>query len=481
MTSASLLVVFCLFFIVSARTLARRDGVFFAFYAVLFVYTFFTQVAWIAYPEAFGTLVPGAALISDSTLQAYQAFVTASFVGLFFVLWRGTHGRVALRTYQEPSDPWRFACFILLVLLYDAILVGILVQNYETLSYETPDALKGQTLFARPYNLFGAVFLALYATAARAKVGSFPRRACQFLMALTGGIFLVISVRAGSRTGIASTMIGVVCFEALLAGTARRLLSARLLIGAIGIFLLLTAVATFRVEVEGPMSLSSLRGRLLSDPGWFVTNRLNIQALVFGDYAGPSVVLLSSMADGVVIPGDAVPALLFGCLPFGGFSGYPSLGYIVSRIVDTSYTETWQGFGYYILVEGYNVMGWFGILYNAVVIGCALRVSRRFWNTPDRLYRAFVGALFAMQALLIVRGQSSEIIRSWYLVILPGLVLLWLGNGLRADWPRRQRGGDLTVTGTLVATSAGRTNLATQPAAAESRISPKRAFGFEKT
>lgn len=421
----------------SARTLARRDGVFFAFYAILFIYTFFTQLAWIVYPEAFGTLVPGSAPITEGTFQAYQTFITASFVGLFFVLWRGTHERVALRTHEDPSDRRRFGCFIALVGLYDALLVWILVQNYESLSYETPDALKGQTLFGRTYSLFGVVFLALYATAVRAKRGSFTRRACQVLMALTGGIFLVLSVRAGSRSGIASTAIGVVCFEALLAGTARRLLSPRVLIGALGIFLLLSAIGNFRIE--GPINPLDLPTRALADFRGFVTSRFSLTALVFGDYAGPSVLLLNSMSDGIVIPSSAVAAILFGCLPFGGFSGYPSVGFMVSRLVDTSLHETWQGFGYYILVEGYNVMGWFGILYNAVVIGFALRVSRRFWNARDRLYRAFVGALFGMQALLIVRGQSSEIIRSWYLVIIPGLVFLWFGSGLRVDWFGRSR------------------------------------------
>lgn len=473
-TPVSILVIFCLFFIGSARTLARRDGVFFAFYAILFVYTFFTQVAWIAYPEAFGLLVPGAAAISDSTFQAYQVFVTASFVGLFLLLWRGTRGRVALRTYQAPSDPRRFGCFVPLVLLYNVMLAWLLVQNYATLSYETPEAVKSQTLFVRIYSLFGVVFLALYATAARAKRGSVPRRACQFLMALTGGIFLVLAVRAGARGGLAAAAIGVMCFEVLSAGTARRLLSARVLIGAIGMMLLLTAIGTIRVE--GPVNPVDVPGRLLSDPWGFVTDRFNIAALVFGDYAGPSVLLLISISDGMVMSGDAVAAVLLGSLPFGGFSGYPSLGYMVSRIVDPSLRESWQGFGYYILAEGYNVMGWFGILYNAVVLGCALQVSRRFWNTPDSHYRAFVGALFAMQALPIVRGQSSEIIRSWYLVILPGLVLLWLGSGLRVDWSRRSTRRRLNRHG-----HAGRyvrrpdELVATQPPAAESRISPQRA------
>ena len=438
MTSISGLVVFTLFFVVTARMLARRDGVFCAFYIVLFVYTFFTQVAWIFYPDGFPTLVPGGVPITDGTTRAYQAFVTASFVGLFFVLWRGIRGPATLRTYQAPNAGGHFAAFIVLVLLYDAVLLWILVYNYGTLSYETPDALKSQTLFARPYVFFGVVFLALYATAARFKEQNNRRRVCQSLMVLSGALILVIAVRAGTRTVLATTTIGVVSFEALWAGNARRLLRPRVLIGAISVFIVLTAIATFRVE--GPTNPVNLYTRVSTDVDGFVSTRLSLQAIIYGDYTGPSALLLTSIADGTVIPETALPAVLYGCLPFGGFSGYRSVGYIVARIADPSLENLpWKGFGYYVLTEGYNVAGWFGIFYNAIVIGFALLASRRFWNTPDRFYRAFVGALFATQAIPIVRGQSSEIIRAWYLVMLPGLVFLWLGCGLRVDWSRRSR------------------------------------------
>lgn len=432
-TSIYVLVIFSLFFIASAATLARRDGVFFAFYVVLFVYTFFTQVAWTFYPDGFPYLVPGGALISDSTFRAYEVFVTASFVGLFVALWRGARRPAALHIYRAPKGGKNFAGFVLLVLLYDAVLLWILFYNYQTLSYETPDALKSQTLFARPYVLFPVVFLALYATSVHFKGAQNRRRVCQLLMALTGGIFFVISVRAGSRTGLATTTMGVLCFEALWSGNVRRLLRPRVLITTISISIVLNAIATFRIE--GASDPVDLYKGVSGDVDGFVSNRLSLTAIVFGDYTGPSTLLLTSIEYETVIPGTAVPALLFGCLPFGGFSGYKSVGYIVSRFADPLLQDLpWKGFGYYILTEGYNVMGWFGILYNVVVIGFALRVSRRFWNTTDRFYRAFVGALFATQAIPIVRGQSSEIIRAWYLVFLPGLVLLWFGCGLRADW-----------------------------------------------
>lgn len=476
MTSIAILIVFSLFFVKSARALARRDGVFCAFYVILFVYTFFTQVVYLAYPDDFVGLVPGDAPITDSTFLAYQGFVFASFVGVFFVLWWGTNARVALRTYQAPNNPWRFQFFIFLVLLYDAVLVFILFYNYETLSYETPDALKSQTLFARFFVLFPVVFLALYATGVHVKADAFKRGVCQFLAVLTASIFLVIAVRAGTRTAMATTMIGVLCFEALRSGAARRLFSPVMVISAVSIFVVLTAIATYRTE--GPTNLVDLPVRVAQDRETFISTRLSLRDIVRGDYAGPSVMLMSSMSDEIVIPSTGLAAIFFGCLPFGAFSGYQSIGYIVSRIVDPSLQDAWKGFGYYILAEGYNVMGWFGILYNAVVIGFGLRVSRRFWNTPDRFYRAFVGALFAIQGILIVRGQSSEIIRAWYLVILPGVVFLWLGCGLRADWSRRSNAVAASQSGARSRfPAAARANWLVTPrrAVAEPRISAERA------
>ena len=437
MTSVVLLVAFALFFVVSAQSLARRDGVYFAYYFVLFVYTFFTQLVYVAYGDDFSSLIPGDAPITDEIFLKYQVFVFASFVGIFLVLLRGTKVGRILNTVQAPSDSIRFAFFVLFVLLYDAFLVWTYVYNYDTLSYENPDALKSNRLFARPFILFGVVFLALYATADRLKSDNFRRRACQILMGLTAGIVFLIAVRAGTRTVIAATTIGVLCYEALMAGTARRLFRPRLVLAAVGMFILLTAIATYRIE--GAASAADLSKSVAGDLDFFVSTRLSLTAIIFGDYAGPSVMLLSSISDQIVIPGTGLAAVFFGSLPFGGFTGIQSVGFIVSRIVDPSLIDSWKGFGYYILAEGYNVVGWFGVVYNTVVIGYLLRLSRRFWNTPDRHYRAFVGALFGMQAITVIRGQSSEIIRAWYYVIIPGLFLLWLGCGLRVARPSRRR------------------------------------------
>jgi hypothetical protein len=429
MTPTFILVVFTLFFAVTARMLARRDGVFLAFYTILFIYTFFTQVIYITVPDGFVGLIPGDAPITDATFQGYQVFVFASFVGVFAVLFAGARLPVQIHTIQAPNDPGRFAFFVLLISLYDAVLLGILFYTYGTLSYENPDALKSQTIFARPFVLFGVVFLSLYATAVRVGNDAFKRRVCQILMAITAGIILVIAVRAGTRTVIASATIGVICFELLLAGKGHRLFTPRVLVSTIAIFVMLTAIATYRIE--GQTTVIDLPSRVLEDAEIFLSTRLSLNGIIFGDYAGPSVMLLSSMADKIIIPSTGVSAIFFGCLPFGGFSGYQSIGFIVSRLVDPSLQDSWKGFGYYVLAEGYNIAGWYGIIYNTLVFGLALVVSRRFWNTDDRLYRAFVGAMFGMQALVIVRGQTSEIFRAWYLVMVPGMVLLWFGCGLR--------------------------------------------------
>jgi len=105
---------------------------------------------------------------------------------------------------------------------------------------------------------------------------------------------------------------------------------------------------------------------------------------------------------------------------------------MMAREINPSLLYSWQGYGYYFLNEGFNVAGWVGIIYNGLVLNLGYWIMRRvFMNVDDSNLRSFVGALVAMQAIDVVRGQSSTFLRASLLEIIPAIVLYYLATGRR--------------------------------------------------
>ena len=78
------IILFGLFFLITFAYIFARDVVFSVFYALLFIYTFFTELAGLLYPSM--VKLPGVPPGEPADWCAYRWFVRASFIVVVILL-----------------------------------------------------------------------------------------------------------------------------------------------------------------------------------------------------------------------------------------------------------------------------------------------------------------------------------------------------------------------------------------------------------
>jgi hypothetical protein len=207
------------------------------------------------------------------------------------------------------------------------------------------------------------------------------------------------------------------------------------------IVLLVAAYVGIAVQVVRREEISLLSLAFALSQPWVLMDDFLFSptGLLFQDYTGPSLVLLYSIQSGFTDFYEGLKSVLLGSLPL---TGQPSLGSIVAREINPAMEYEWQGFGYYFLHEGYFICGWWGILYNGLVFTLGYFFWKKlFIDVKDLRLKALFGALVAMQAIEIVRGQSSNFIRNTLYIIIPSLILNYIATGLMPGYFKRRMAG----------------------------------------
>jgi hypothetical protein len=144
----------------------------------------------------------------------------------------------------------------------------------------------------------------------------------------------------------------------------------------------------------------------------------------------PSLLLFASIHHELVFPDEVIRSNVLNSVLF---MGYPYLAETIGKFLNPSVTRT-QGYAYYLLAEGFNFAGWFGILYNALVVWGGLSLWRKLFLKGDKDFNNFMAACMAMQAIAIVRGQSVYFIKDIYLFWMPLAILYHLATGRRLSF-----------------------------------------------
>jgi len=129
------------------------------------------------------------------------------------------------------------------------------------------------------------------------------------------------------------------------------------------------------------------------------------------------------MYKGIIFPFTVLESNLEVLIPL---ISHQSLGSILSRIIDPF---GWAGYGYYILTEGYNFMGFMGFMYSSFIFVFGFRILELFFcNSKDELFNAYLYGILGFISLNVVRGQSAMLIKSIYFYILPSIILFILST-----------------------------------------------------
>lgn len=421
-----LILVFILFFFISfLKVLRTRDDLFVVFYLFLFIYTIFTQIGYIFFP-AFS--IRSQVYFGIDLFYSYWLFIFLSFlatVGLFLFSNSSRKKRSIVDLPVEYSTRFPRLIFFLVEAFYLVALTVIFIQNFQNVRYANIDNI----WIGYMINLQNVFTLILYMKYRRSHNG-FGKLISFIMLLFSISLFVTISVRIGSRAAPLSLLIGIVCFEFSPFVDNITKHKARLLVMAavIGIFLLFADKIVFlRNAFAGQVPINKLSQIMVFQPGSF-----NPMIIFEGDPSAPSSLLFPSMKFHWIYPGEVLRSNIYNFIPF---TKYPYLQNILSGIANPyfNYSRT-ESYGYYLLIEGYNFGGWLGILYNAVIIYLGLGLWRIFASSRDRRFNQYMTAVLCMLVVGIVRSPSVNFVRSSYLVILPGMVLIALALGYFPVW-----------------------------------------------
>jgi hypothetical protein len=387
--------------------------------SVATAYGLFPQLALLYYEELLWASSPFLPLDSIPPLEM-ALFINTSLIAISLIgvrltqnADRGNH-RMGRRTELRIGRAKILRALALGVgVLVAGVIAGALVLEFDTLSYLYTVNWGQGAVVSQALDL--APILAVAAWAA-GKVRGLGRwtiwHTLGILLAFVAGAF---SLRSGDRTPLAHLVFGITAmtvWPVLIAGRAKY-----------AWFKLLRIAVAALVVILGSAALTNVRSTRGTESGRVSAGALNpISAfsefsagdLVMQDWASPGLLIGLSMGDQYVDPGLVLKAN-FQTLPVvSSLLDEQSIGEVLSRRYDP---VTSQGYGDFVLREGYTLAGWPGIAVSvALFLGIALLLDRYFRrsNVPP----VVSAGLIASVAILIIRSQASASVRVFLLDIL---------------------------------------------------------------
>lgn len=422
------IVAFSLFGILTGLAILRSSVLCGVFYGVLFLYTVFSQIAYVNFPE--GALALAAVqYYGPEAFAPYWRFVFASFIciaALHAVL--GSTLRSPLPITLRPMNAVKTRTrmvFFGAVLAHLLLLLVFFVLRYNELSYSTREVLVGHRIFSLAFSLLPATMLTLYASGLARRAEGLSSGAEKWVLIGCVVLLLGIAIRSGQRTVLVSTVVGFGVYVLLTTGrNPWRQFSTVVLYGVLATAALVLA-NVIRISRGAAVSPVAFAQQMLSDPQQSLAGLFVLRELIFQDYFEPSLTLMTSQQLDLVMPTVVVQSAIANMLVY---PLYPGLGVVISQAIDGN---PLAGHGYYLLTEGYNAAGWWGIAYNAAIFNAGVIGWTWLSQIGDRGSRGFMTAVMATQVFGIVRGQSSYMIKGIYLIVIPAFILYCLAMHLR--------------------------------------------------
>ena len=420
---AMLILIFVLFFCVSFwLVLKTQDALFTVFYAFLFIYTVFTQIGYVFYPNI---AIDMRVYFGIDIFYSYWLFVFFSFVTtvvLFFIvrLVRMRHQITQLSANFVIKLPKQV--FLFITGSYVIALSIIFLLNYEEIRY----ANVGNKWVSFMINSQPIIILTLYMKFRRF-AHDYEKTASAIILSVAVILFMLISLRAGQRLVGLSLLVGMLTFEFSPFKDILKKHSTRLLVMASIVFFFLFfagRIVDLRNKYNGSVPIEALSEIFVFEQS---KAPFDFESILRLDYFAPSSLIFVSMAHNWIKPEEVFRSNVYNYVVF---TDYPYLQNILSEVANpvSSFSRS-ESYGYYILTEGFNFAGWLGIFYNAVMINVGLGLWRLFASTRDKSFNTCMTAVLAILVVSLVRAPSVHFVRTIYLSIIPAAVLISLAIG----------------------------------------------------
>lgn len=389
----------------------------------LYIYTIFAQIGYAYFPEL--SIFIGA-YFGPTLFYKYWAFMFFSFV-FSFLIYRKTNPvnevKYLYRVKLTKRGYGHYLFFTITILLYFALNLYF-YKNRELFAWGDGNPM-GSQWFALGFGIFTICILFTYIIF-RNKSDKFIIHRWTFVLFIIFLLFfLKINFAAGSRSNILYFFLAIIFYELSpfmnsIKYQKKRILKS-LLIGAfiINVLLILSSLREKPSEVN-LSSLLNFKSATNSSTNIALSNKILLQ-----DYYAPSHLLFISMHYNFIDPIETFKsnfANVFIKL------NHPYLTQTITSKIGLNYKRG-EGWGYHIFVEGYNAVGWLGILYNAIF----WNLGMAFWCTLARSDNKMHNKVMLSVLILVLfgqmrSGQTCGFIHTYWLVLLPALGLLLLAT-----------------------------------------------------
>lgn len=399
----------------------------------LFIYTIFAQIGYAYFPELSKLL---GAYFGTALFYKYWTFMFLSFLITFLVYLRTNPLNVVKYVYKvKPTNRKIGRKIFFCITLFFYLALSLFFYTHREMFGWGGGMPMGTVWFVLGFRIYTICTFFLYVLF-RNKSNSLQTRRFSFvcfLICIT--FFLSVTIAAGTRSDILYFFVGVVFYEAspiinTLKYNKRKVIV--LLLAGVVVINLLMILLTLRTQSDKTSFSSFINSgsEVSSSSDEVLSTKLLLQ-----DYYSPSHTLFISMQYDFIDPIEVLKSNFSNSLIL---FKYPFLTNSIIAKIGLNF-ERAEGWSYHFFVEGYNAAGWFGIFYNAI-----------FWNLGMAFWCLLVRsnnkehnrALFSILCFLIVntmRSQTCAFIQSFWMILIPALVLLLLSNNSTVAFIRKQK------------------------------------------
>ena len=409
---------FVALFALTAHDLWRRDLLFGAAYAMLFLYGVFALIGYEHLPqlsESIGLYFGEQVLLPAATfcILSLGAFYMCSRILLSSALPR-------IQLQMVSTKPHTRTAYLLVAVLVGSI-VAFAAHYWDVLDYGNAsdsaflEAMGVRyALFSVALKMIPAMSAALYGVWATNLARQPPRR--RFLvmpcLCVCVAVLLIVTSKIGNRTDVVALLIGCSVAEWYVHRSGLHVQRTRLQRRVVPLAVIAGVLAVVWIQ------WNRTRG----------TSRPLLESLIAQDYFPPAHMLFGAMSVDYCDPREVLLTNASNSLMF---IKYPYLQEQIYSALGGSYTTRSASHALYLFAEGFVALGWLGWIYNGLIPAAGLTLWRTLSRTKHAAYNAIALGVVATQIANLARGQSSYFIKDMYLSFLPALFLVWLITGLR--------------------------------------------------
>lgn len=415
----TLLIIFTLYILFTSIYIIKRNLLFGIIYIFLYIYSIFAQIGYCFFPELSQIIN---AYFGKRYFYFFYFFNFLSFATFHFLFIIFYDKAKKIRRYHVLFERRisLFILFIAFITFYYLYLIIYTILNYDDIKYQNasdPEFLSSASIYYKLFAIFfkslvgyGIIFyIQLRMKTKFSKISFLSHSSLKFVNILNGILLFTISSKIGSRTDVLAFVIGLIIFEILIGLNKKKIT----ILASVFIF-----ISIFLLYLE-----KSRLGESTSDLDVSLS-----QKILFKDYFAPAHLLYTSMYYNYINPLFVLKSNFANSLIL---LNVDYLQMPITEIIAPGVANRSQGFAFYLFTEGYIFMGFFGFLYNALMLFCGLLTWFVIYNSSFKTYRIMILTLMCTQVANLARSQSSYFYKDILVIFIPIFLFIYLSSGLR--------------------------------------------------